>query len=1226
MDFNKQLRFGLRKSRVYGTLCSAILGAFIMAGPIVHADEAQPSNTTTEAVSTDTSKTATLATEVVTDHASQTAILATKNTTVADTTVANTTTENTETSPYVSDKAVAAAKEAFDNIDTSKALTAEDIKVPETLTTEQEGITETLKERYDDLPAPVRSVTKKVIINDENNGSLGATYSVSGIVTVNAHYFHESNPQQAVETLYHEVGHTIDGATYKKTASGEYSLSRDEAVQPLLKTAYPGYANYEAFASLFGTYMLQETGQKEIKTATDAEIKKYFDVLLNGFTRPTENKYTKDLIATVNSLKANGKMVVYDGLVHVATPEQAQKENQATIARLTNTRSRRSLSTLTRYTAAVPKSEVAVTMTSLTPNRDVVAQNAGETLTKLNDSRMHELTVTTSGKGQLDENSYIDVTVEVNLPTKNGKVTPFTNDFAATGQTESSFQGNRQTAKLSLAGLTAGTEKGFTIKTNGFTSNTTSPEKLIKTSTYKLVIDGKVTATKVVTETFVPFTPTLSKLKNEQTFELIETNTGTRGKFNDNSVTNGIFGLNNPRPYGIIDIQIPKNATMIDRYNQSLEAYKVIDGDTAHYLIPQEEKDRIAYNHINTSVDAEIALKANPSQKVLTQNGLVTYYYSDQELPTDLATLKTAKQVTAPFDIVTKLNVTKEGMGALELATQLGKSKLNVLRTNDANYYNVRLSNGSQRDIRKEIPVNAVELTFNKDNKAISDNTYEIEGNQSSRFPYNVYNADTNELIGTIQGGRLKLPANATHLRIEPKNPMTVGYGPNASIDIVNYNIFFNNTVATAKQWKKDMDNATEKETQTRFDAILLDTNHQMAAKRVDTLTITNDIAAMKIDNDTHVVFTPTKTNTTVSLPIRTSAIFRGDLPVTAFTNVEMKDPYGIITRNFGTSEVRASDDFSGAGNMLYTGPITDEAHRPAGGTFIDTSYNREPARYNQFLFKTILPSGTHIYDIPIRVTTSDGVSTVDNNGKLSASNVTEATLRIVTYDAKVTGTESILETETTSGSDITLDDVTKGFTATTYVNNFTDSAVDHLEAMSYIPKQSLEGSTASTTLKDAITAPTGWKVQYTTDTLSGNYKQDRQLTFTDSVTDYSKVTAVKFVSTQAVPAQKATVFNLPLTFNGTPDNNRINYRSVLLTNDKELLSTPVTATADTGDIVYNYVNKKTGDVLKTVTTGKRFTKETDTHTFDNKIKVDGHNYKRTTDSATNTVTTPVSH
>ena len=92
-------------------------------------------------------------------------------------------------------------------------------------------------------------------------------------MTVNAHYFHESNPQQAIETLYHEVGHTIDGATYKKTASGEYSLSRDEAVQPLLKTAYPGYANYEAFASLFGTYMLQETGQKKSKQLPMLKLK-----------------------------------------------------------------------------------------------------------------------------------------------------------------------------------------------------------------------------------------------------------------------------------------------------------------------------------------------------------------------------------------------------------------------------------------------------------------------------------------------------------------------------------------------------------------------------------------------------------------------------------------------------------------------------------------------------------------------------------------------------------------------------------------------------------------------------------------------------------------------------------------------------------------------------------------------------------------------------------------
>ena len=268
-------------------------------------------------------------------------------------------------------------------------------------------------------------------------------------MTVNAHYFHESNPQQAVETLYHEIGHTIDGATYKKTASGEYSLSRDEAVQPLLKTAYPGYANYEAFASLFGTYMLQETGQKEIKTATDAEIKKYFDALLNGFTRPTENKYTKDLIATVNSLKANGKTVVYDGLVHVATPEQAQKANQKTIERLTNTRSRRSLSTLTRYTATVPKNDITVTVTTPTTNHDVIAKSNADAITSLNVYRNHTLTVTASGTGELDDRSYIDVTVTTNLPTDD-KSAIFKKDFEATGQFDVTATSNQTTAKLSL--------------------------------------------------------------------------------------------------------------------------------------------------------------------------------------------------------------------------------------------------------------------------------------------------------------------------------------------------------------------------------------------------------------------------------------------------------------------------------------------------------------------------------------------------------------------------------------------------------------------------------------------------------------------------------------------------------------------------------------------------------------------------------------------------------
>ena len=96
----------------------------------------------------------------------------------------------------------------------------------------------------------------------------------------------------------------------------------------------------------------------------------------------------------------------------------------------------------------------------------------------------------------------------------------------------------------------------------------------------------------------------------------------------------------------------------------------------------------------------------------------------------------------------------------------------------------------------------------------------------------------------------------------------------------------------------------------------------------------------------------------------------------------------------------------------------------------------------------------------------------------------------------------------------------------------------------------------------------------------------------------------------------------MPLHFNGDIDHNLINYRSVLLTNDKELLSTPVTATAATGNIVYNYVNKKTNTVIKSVDSGKHFTETPQTHTFENEITANGKTYKRVADKDPNTVTT----
>lgn len=96
-----------------------------------------------------------------------------------------TTTASTE-SQYASEKAKETAKKAFSNIDTSNALTAEDIKTTTNLTDSQNEVLDSVKESLDALPANVRSVAKSVTVIDENDGNLGYTASISGKVTINA--------------------------------------------------------------------------------------------------------------------------------------------------------------------------------------------------------------------------------------------------------------------------------------------------------------------------------------------------------------------------------------------------------------------------------------------------------------------------------------------------------------------------------------------------------------------------------------------------------------------------------------------------------------------------------------------------------------------------------------------------------------------------------------------------------------------------------------------------------------------------------------------------------------------------------------------------------------------------------------------------------------------------------------------------------------------------------
>ena len=1236
MFYQQNQKFGFRKSKAFRTLCGAVLGTFlVLAVQTANADEITDSTVQSQpqvetVVSAPVTAETTTETSVVTNNvtttetpvATDTHVVVDNTTTITHAETANvannvTTTDSTE-SQYASEKAKETAKKAFSNIDTSNALTAEDIKTTTNLTDSQNEVLDSVKESLDALPANVRSVAKSVTVIDENDGNLGYTASISGKVTINAHYFDANNADLSTAVLYHEIGHTIDGATYDRASN--YSLSRDEAVQPLLKTVYPGQPNYEAFASLFGTYMLQQTGQKAVSTAVDMEIKKYFDTVLKGFTTPKSDSITKPLLDTVDSLRAKGKVVVFDGMVYTDSAQEARDLNNKTIARLTNTRRARAItSPVAHFTAATTTAlnNVTVTMSSTTPNTNT------DNVNTFNTARTHELTVNVSGVGEVGDNSYIDVTVETNVPVTDTKASPLVDDFKATSATDLVYGKNTQHAKLTLAGIAAGIQKGFTIQTNSLNTDAPITSTVTRTSTYKLVVDGNVVDTKVITETFTPAEPAVTKADNIQTYTIIKNNDAgtTTDQYTFNQ--NGQLAINGKRAYGIVDIQVPKNITVSDNTGKDFESYKVIEGETAHYLIPQNEAPK--YVSTDTKVDVKAAVATNPSVKRLDQAGKIVYYYSDSPLTATLDGLKTANHIDKNFAIATSINTQIQQLGDLQMDARLGNDKVNVLATNNSNYYSVNMSNGSPTNIRKEVPLYGVEIDFNRDDKNIYQGNYQVEGTDSNKHPYNVYNADTNELVGTINGTRFNIPKSVSRIRIAPKDPVTVGYGPNATIKNVIFNVFFNGTDETAETWKKNMDAGQVTSETTRFDAKLLNQDLTVAAQKNHTLTITNEFIGTRLTDDSYVFFTPTTTTNYVTMPLLVTNSLRGKLPTSAISKIEIKDKYGIIGRNFNAN-FRAADEFQPISLFIdNAGTKVTDAHRANTGNFVDTVYNGGASNNTYVGLTAQLPAGTHIYDIPVRLTTFDGVSVVEKDGSTSTSNVTEATLRIVTYDSKTTGTSSFISSGENSGTNIKIPNVDNGLVATTYVNNFTESDVNQLTAMSYIPKAGIEGSTANTTLKSAVTAPAGWKVMYTTDAISGNYKTDRNLSFTDSVSDYSKVTALKFVSTNAVKASTATPFEVPLNFEGTVGNDKVNYRSVLLTDDKELLSTPVTAKPTTGNIVYEYINLNTNTVIKTSDTGTSFTGRTENHTFENVITdKNGYTFKYASNDEPNNVSTVV--
>ena len=304
---NKREIFSFRKYKAYG-LASAVIAAFFLAGGVASADEVTAPTTTPAVAQTAPSEAST------TTHEASTATNPTVSAgealpTVTSAAPTGTAVASTETAvdgaTYASDMAKQAVQEHLVPLaqSTTPAPTAaqiykEDPAIAANLTSDDKAVEAENKEAFDKLPDAVRRRVKSVTIDKKEDGNLGHTASISGNVTLNAQYFHNDGKDGETEVLYHEIGHAIDGATYKRNADGsDYSLSRDASVQPLIHKVYPGQVNYEGWASMFGTYMLQKTGQREIKTDLDREINQYFSALMVGFTE-SETKLHGDFMIT----------------------------------------------------------------------------------------------------------------------------------------------------------------------------------------------------------------------------------------------------------------------------------------------------------------------------------------------------------------------------------------------------------------------------------------------------------------------------------------------------------------------------------------------------------------------------------------------------------------------------------------------------------------------------------------------------------------------------------------------------------------------------------------------------------------------------------------------------------------------------------------------------------------------------------------------------------------
>lgn len=825
-------------------------------------------------------------------------------------------------------------------------------------------------------------------------------------------------------------------------------------------------------------------------------------------------------------------------------------------------------------TASSTDKKITATLT-VPQDRTVEASSGLEDVRILNNAREQIINLNISGEGALPEKSRIEIEVTSDIESNRAKI--LENDLAASSSKKVISDNNGKTYKsvIDLSGLKSGLQKEMIVKPNSILADEVTIKPMHRFTTYNLYVGDELVSSKKVTETFISKPPVISTKPILNTLTIVKQ---SDGRVLESFTKDKQFLTISPRYVNSVykfDLSEDKNARLIDP-SGAIDYERFRDVSTNSYTIRSADLNPLFNDAgLKISVDTHMTakdeyLKSNQS-RLVSMLMPITMYYSDQII-SDTTDLSTLKNLTAYQSIQTRIDETISNKGVLEANLSLKKKNVTVLDTMNVNVVNATIAPPSDGRIYDDTNLPTSILKLNLDNKKLTPLSLQVSLTKDKNLKYadgeyqiEVSDADTGERIGiassvvTKNGDNryvsfnvINLPSSVRSLKFTPLKTISVGSNLSSKIGSVDYLVNFRSDINNALAWKSELDNSHTEIDYTRYELQLLDDNNDVQAQTAKTLSIYNRPVVAKLLDNKQSFFTPDDTvNARLIMPfeiVNTNGSVVEKLYDVSIDETALRSAFSSNSRLF-------REIIEAAGYIDADGSLNKVVNR---GQSEDSS--DKEIRISAFLYRDTLKSGNHIYHIPIKIRPkTEFVKTADSDNVLHDGEVS-ALYTLITYNEYLSMTESKFKTTDSISDDVYVKD--KDLSALTSVANLTRSDMSHLEAMAYIPKTGLEGSTVDTTLTGKVKSVDGWDVLYTTDQVSGSYKTDRNLNYVSEVDDYSKVTAVKFVSNRTVKQGDVATFDVKLEYSknlGLKDS--IRYRSVLLTeNNDEVLSTPIIA------------------------------------------------------------------